>query len=286
MNTWITSCVHHRPFIRGHILSMLSLSVAMFAWSISVAHGQLRIEFDYAISAAKIDIGRITAIADLEQADYTISAKATVSRLARFLASGEGSSIVHGTVKNGRLVPSSLESTSTFKGDPPRLRVEFEDGHVSKLDIPTSGGDRVPLTDQHLSGVIDPLTALLSLAGDANVPLERICEGRTLSVFDGYLRYDLKLAYDRLDTVKRTSNEDMPAVVCRVRMVPIAGHSPSNPLLKLVADRDLAVTLARLPATSFAAPYRIALETWAANLVVQASRFEAMMLPAPKALPQ
>ena len=70
-------------------------------------------------------------------------------------------------------------------------------------DPPTAPNpDRVPLTEAHRRGVSDPMTAsLMRVPGNGDTVVPQACQ-RTLSIFDGRMRYDLKLAFKRLDKVK------------------------------------------------------------------------------------
>ena len=70
-------------------------------------------------------------------------------------------------------------------------------------------------------------------SGDTFVP--QACP-RTLAIFDGRMRYDLKLAFKRLDQVKSEKGYQGPVVVCAVYFAPVAGHIPDRAALKYLAD--------------------------------------------------
>src|SRR5438876_12166683 len=99
--------------------------------------------------------------------------------------------------------------------------------------------DRVAVTEAHRRGVSDPMTASLIRApgsGDTLVP--QACQ-RTLSIFDGRMRYDLQLAFKRLERVRADRGYQGVAVACAVRFAPIAGHVPERTAPKyLVQWRD------------------------------------------------
>jgi hypothetical protein len=236
------------------------------------ASAQTKLDVKYAISAAKIPVGQIMASAEIGDSQYTVSANMTVSGVVRSLASGDASAVTHGSVGNGQLVPATFESRSTFPGDPLYTRVEFEDGRATKVDAPfLDEGDRTPLSDAQLSNVLDPLTALIvKQAEDA----AQTCEGRTLPIFDGHLRYDLKLSFKRSDRSNDEPGYAGPVIVCGVVFSLPAGQRPSNPLAKLFFGRSIEATLAPAAATTFMLPYRIVVESMLANLVVQATRLD------------
>ena len=71
----------------------------------------------------------------------------------------------------------------------------LDDGAVKELSAETQkpAADRVPVTEAHRQGIVDPMTALLMpMAAPATALSKEDCQ-RTLPVFDGRRRYDLKL---------------------------------------------------------------------------------------------
>jgi len=59
----------------------------------------------------------------------------------------------------------------------------------------------VPLTEAHRTGVIDPITALvIRVPGSGDPAVPEACE-RTLAIFDGQTRYDLKPGFKRPENV-------------------------------------------------------------------------------------
>ena len=66
---------------------------------------------------------------------------------------------------------------------------------------PPPGQDRVPVTAANRRSIVDPLTAVLFSAAAAGETLSQEACRRTLPIFDGHQRYDLKLAFKRMDKV-------------------------------------------------------------------------------------
>ena len=112
--------------------------------------------------------------------------------------------------------------------------------------------ERVPLQEAHRRGVLDPMTAaILRVPGNGDTFVPQACN-RKLAIFDGRMRYDLQLAFKRLDRVKSEKGYQGTVVVCSVVFVPVAGHIPSRPVIKymveLRADRGVARADRRHPA--------------------------------------
>jgi hypothetical protein len=102
----------------------------------------------------------------------------------------------------------------------------------------------------------------------------------TLPIFDGQQRYDLKLAFKRMDKVTAERGYAGPVVVCSVSYEPIAGHRPSTRLIKYLSEgREMEITLAPIAGTRLLAPFRMLVESALANLVIEANQFEVTAQP-------
>jgi hypothetical protein len=65
-----------------------------------------------------------------------------------------------------------------------------------------------------------------------------------------------------------------------VRYKPIGGHVASNALVKYLSeDREMEIVLAPVAGTRLLAPFRLSVVSMLANLVIEASRFEATARP-------
>jgi hypothetical protein len=68
---------------------------------------------------------------------------------------------------------------------------------------------------------------------------------RTLPIFDGLLRYDVKLAYKCVDKVAADKGYAGPVVVCSVGYQPIAGHRAATALIKYLSEgREMEIAFA------------------------------------------
>jgi hypothetical protein len=140
----------------------------------------------------------------------------------------------------------------------------------------------VPLTQLHVQGVTDPLTALLLPdAGGEGAPAKEGCE-RTLAVFDGRRRYDLALSFKRVEKMQHRP-EGERLLVCNVVLRPIAGHRADSMIMRYVAGRrDIEISFAPIAGTRYLAPFRLSLPTLIGTMAVQAISFETPA-PAPAA---
>ena len=241
------------------------------------AAAQSKLEASYTISFARIPVGSITATSEIDNAEYTTAMSGKASAILRVLAGGEGTLAASGRVTDGRLIPLRYQSNTTADDDTLDVTMTFEDGNVKELtaSAPPPAADRVAVSEGDRRGVVDPLTALLVAAADGGDGVTESACQRTLAIFDGRRRFDLRLAFKRIDRVKAEQGYAGPAVVCAVTFQPIAGHRTSSPLVKFLSDgRDIELALAPIPGTRVLAPFRLAVTNMLGNLVVQANRFE------------
>jgi Protein of unknown function (DUF3108) len=151
---------------------------------------------------------------------------------------------------------------------------------------PPPSSDRVPVTNSNRKGIVDPLTALLFSAAAAGERLSQEACRRTLPIFDGHQRYDLKLAFKRMDKMTAEKGYAGPVVVCSVSYEPIAGHRANILLIKYLSEgREMEIALAPIAGTRLLAPLRLSVVSTLANLMIEANRFETIMAPAPVGTP-
>jgi hypothetical protein len=203
--------------------------------------------------------------------------------LLQVFASGQGQSASSGSISGGQLVPSSYASRIVTGDKSDEVRMVISAGAVKELaaNPPTvASPDRVPVTDAHRRGVSDPMTAsLIRVPGSGDTLVPQACQ-RTLSIFDGRMRYDLQLAFKRLERVRTDRGYQGIAVVCAVRFAPIAGHVPERTAIKyLVQLRDIELWLAPIAGTRVMVPYRVSIPTPIGLGVMQATQFVSMPQP-------
>ena len=241
------------------------------------AHAQGRFEARYSVTIAGIPVGQGAWIGEIAQNQYTTAASGRVTGIARVLTDGEGFGAARGQVNAGRLVPASYAVTVTADRRPDEVRMAFARGGVKELQVepPTPHApDRVPVTDAHRRGVLDPLSAgLIPVGGTGEVLAPQACE-RTAQIFDGRQRYDLALSFKRMERVRAEKGYEGPVVVCTVAYRPIAGHRPDRPAIRqLMESRDMEIWFAPVAGTRFLVPFRISMPTQIGTAVLEAEQF-------------
>ena len=271
-----TDVLSSRPAVARAILGA-ALAVAAVASSGGPGRAQGRLEARYSVTLAGIPVGQGVWIADIAEDQYTTAASGRVTGIARVVTDGEGFGAARGHVSSGRLLPTSYAVTVLADRRPDQIRMAFAGGGVKELQVdpPTPyAPDRVPLTDAHRRGVVDPLTAgLIPVGGTGEVLTPDACR-RTVQIFDGRQRYDLALSFKRMDEVSADKGYQGPVVVCMVNYQPVAGHRPDRAAIRqLVETRDLEISFAPIAGTRVLAPFRISLPTLMGTLVLHATQF-------------
>lgn len=260
----------------------VGLGVATLLLAATGAQAQGKLDARYAISFAGIPVGKASWSAVFGGHDYAVAASGEASGIVRVVASGEGRVSARGSIRDGRLLPTHYASSVT-RDERIEIAMALEAGTVTMLtaQAPSPTPERVPVREPHKVGVIDPLSALLVPAAEGLVP--DVCR-RTLPVFDGRHRFDLRLAFKRMDTARAERGYQGPVVVCAVAFQPIAGHRSNSTLTNFLAGgREIELWLAPVAGTRVVAPFRASVASMIGNLVIRATQFEATPAPARRA---
>jgi hypothetical protein len=249
------------------------------------AGAQGKLDARYSASLAGVQIGKGAWVVEIGDDQFTAAASGMTTGLLRVFATGQGSGASRGTVRGDNLLPTTFVSNVNNDKRVEELRIVLSSGTVKDLSVdpPTiPNPERVPLTDAHRRGVVDPMSAgLMRVAGSADPVSPEACR-RTIPVFDGRMRFDLQLSFKRIERVQAQKGYQGPVAVCGVQFVPLAGHVPDRPAIKyLMAQRDMEMWLAPIPGTRIVVPYRISLQTPLGQGVLEATQFIAAAAPRP-----
>jgi hypothetical protein len=257
-----------------HLTVAALVAAALSIPSPAMAQGKL--EARYGVTMAGITIGQAAWSVDIASDRYTSTASGKASGMMSVLVKGEGVVSARGAVVDGRLSPVTFVSTVTHDDDKSDTRMALDNGTVKDLaaETPKPVADRVPVTETHRKGIVDPVSALLvPMAADGLG--KDACE-RVLPVFDGRRRYDLKLSFKRMDKVKAERGYGGPVVVCAVGFIPRAGHRASSTLVKYLSEgRDIELWLAPVAGAKVLMPFRASFASLLGSLVIEAKQFEA-----------
>lgn len=259
------------------VFAAAALAAALADGTGTEVRAQGRLDARYTVSLAGLPVGKGAWVVDIGDDHFTAAASGSTAGLVQVIASGHGQSAARGSIVGGQLVPASYVSSITTDKKYDDVRMVIVGGNVKDFAVeppsmPTP--DRVPLTDAHRRGVIDPMTgSLFRVPGNGN-PLSPEACPRKLSVFDGRMRYDLNLTFKRMENVKAETGYHGPSVVCSVIFHPVAGHIPDRAAIKYLADlRSIEIWLAPIAGTRVLVPYRVTVPTPIGVGVMQATQF-------------
>ena len=273
---------------RGIVLAVTALVVTIADARQSRAFGQGKLDARYVVTLSGLPIGRGAWVIDIGDDHFSAAANGATAGLMQVFASGHGQSAARGTISGGQLGPSTYASRIVTGDKSDEVRMVISAGTVKELTAnpPTvASPDRVPVTEAHRRGVADPMTAsLMRIPGSGEMLAPQACQ-RTLSIFDGRMRYDLQLVFKRLERVRSEPGYQGSAVVCAVYFSPIAGYVRDRYAIKyLMQLRDMEMWLAPIAGTRIMVPYRASVPTPIGLGVLQATQFMSMPQPAKAAV--
>ena len=192
---------------------------------------------------------------------FSASAQGGTAGLLKAFSGGTGAGASQGRVVGGALVANAYTATTTTQKKSETIRMVLANGRVKDFSIdpvPPVDPNRVVVTDAHRKGVLDPMTgSMLRVPGNGEVLSPEACRTGA-GIFDGRMRYDLKLDYKRMETVKAEKGYHGPAVVCAVYFTPVAGYIPDRPVIKYLAtERRIEIAFVPIAGTRVLVPFRM-----------------------------
>jgi hypothetical protein len=248
-----------------------------------VAAAQGRLEAQYTATVSGIPIGRGNWVIEIDNDQYSAAASGATTGILRFFTGARGTSATRGSFNGGQPVPTSYAETIDYDRTIDDVRIALSGGNVKDYSVEPPlppHPDRIPVSDADRRGVVDPMSAVFARVGGNGDPVAPEACGRTVPVFDGRVRYDLRSEFKRIETVKAEKGYAGPAVVCAVYFAPVSGYVPNRPVIKYLIDlRDAEVWLAPISGTRVLVPFRFAMPTPLGTGVLQATEFVAVPQP-------
>lgn len=262
---------------RGLRLLAATFACASLLGMAGPVSAQGRLDAKYEASLAGLPIGKGAWAVDISDDQYSAALTGATTGLMKSIGGGNGTGTSQGRIVAGQFSPLNYISTINYGKKAEVIRIALTGGNVKDSAIepePPENPDRIPVTDVHRRNVLDPMTgSLLKVAGTGDPVGPEACR-KTLSVFDGRMRYDLRLDYKRMETVKTEKGYRGPVVVCAVFFTPIAGYVPDRVAIKYVAaQRDMEIWFAPIAGTRVLAPYRISIPTPLGTGLIEATEF-------------
>ncbi len=260
----------------GILPASLSLAVlAVFTTSASSAPARMpeKVEAVYTISFNGFNIGSFSFEASLEGKSYTLNGDAELSALLGAFK-WRGISRASGRVSGNRPKPSDYSLAFKGTGRSGSINVGFDGRGVKSATIVPPipvAYDEIPLQRKHLSGALDPLTAVMALTfGTASDPC-----GRRLAIFDGKQRFDLQLkkrgvrAANIFPGETRSRGEN---VVCSVDYRPLGGFRMTPQTEQLAKSTGIEISMLPVSSSNVAVPQEVRIPTGVGSVILSAEK--------------
>ncbi len=241
------------------------------------ASGMVTLEASYAITIAGLTIGKADVKSRFTPKGYAAAISGSTWGISRFVSDARAMLAGAGRLAGSRITPASYSLETKESGFETSVSMAMNGGAITSLDAwpgLMEAADRVPLTQNHKRGIVDPVGAfMVALEGNGEPDGKAVCN-RTVKVFDGWQRFDIRLTYKDKRAVTGAYNGDV--IVCSARYVPIAGHRPTRDTVEYMANnKRLEIWMAPVEGARVMIPYRILIGTKAGDLIIAARSFSA-----------
>lgn len=260
----------HRDVRSAFAAALLVLSGALVVPHAAEARDR-QVAARYDIAFAGVNIGRFDFKSKIEGRRYEVVTGAKVKVLFGAFR-WASASVTTGAIQK-TAVPEKFEFNFSLKKKSKRSVLEFARGQVVKLDNQPPeryGAKHVPIRQEHLVDVVDPMTAVfqMSTIGDGDP-----CR-KNLEIFDGRKRMRLTLSPKgkRRIADPRPTGQPGFGFVCRVKFTPVAGHKREADVSYIEKNDGIEVVLRPINGANFAIPYQIRVPTMVGSVTITARK--------------
>lgn len=254
------------------VLAMASMVLAPGA----SAGNDVSVAGEYSMSIAGLPFAKGRLSMAIKGNLYAARAKIATWGVAKIIVESKTFAEASGRIRRHHVTPAKYSLDSRTKEYDLNVRMRLSGGAIRDLSarpplrkLP----DRVPVRSKHKANVLDPLSAAIIPYKMKNGVIGKDACKRTVPVFDGWSRFDVKLHFRRFANV-RTEGYKGKAAVCGARWVPVAGHRPNKKtVIYLRENKGLEAWLIPVPGSNFLVPYRMSIKTKSGTLVIQNKRF-------------
>ncbi|BCH29631.1 hypothetical protein MesoLjLc_15610 [Mesorhizobium sp. L-8-10] len=270
----------HRSSQPGRICAASALAALACVWLAVPVHAAAKqqpraFKADYAVTIYGLTVARSQFTSRISPDSFKLEGAISSAGLAVIFDNTRASTVATGRFSKDATLPDDYSVSYTFGKKMKRTTLAFADGKVSKvINVPPlqkRGKDWVPLDGKDLVAVTDPISAVLVRAPS----LGQVCR-RTIKVFDGELRADLRLSPVGTGPVDMGVYKG-DAAECSGKFVPVAGYRPGNKSIRYLRDRsDIRITFAPLGETGVYAPIHATVGTQIGTVTFRARQIEAI----------
>lgn len=232
------------------------LTATLMLWVsgyVNAAPNNIKQVTKFNINYAGIYVGNATFTITTHDNDYQLDIQGSTAGIARLFSHGKGSLQSKGKIEDEKITSQSNFVEVVAKGKTARLDMEFDQGNLKSVAInptkkPKKGKDYIPVLDKHLKSILDPASGLIVPLKNDHPTGPQVCN-RTLNVYDGETRFDIRLKYKSTRLIS-TKGYKGKAFACALRYVPIAGHRKGHRSVEFMRkNKKMEVWLAPIKGT-------------------------------------
>ncbi len=232
----------------------------------------------YIITIAGITIGKANAEGRFTDTGYAATISGSTYGISRFVSDAQAMLAGNGRIRGTHVLPATYNLETSEKGFQTHVSMAMRGGSIVDLTAAPHllpAPDRVPVTPNHKRNVVDPVGAFVVAVNRPGPSAGASACNRTVRVFDGWQRYDVRLTYKETKHIAGGPGAYSGEVfACAARYVPVAGHRPDRESVQYMADnKRLEVWLAPVDGTDLFVPYRISIGTKIGDLIIIARNF-------------
>lgn len=229
---------------------------------------------DYTVTFLGLSIGNGTLISRVDGRSYTATLNGRTTGIAALFSSGTGTATASGRIAGHAVVPAEFSVEIRSGGKVETTRMSLAGGTVRSVrrdpDKPPHPR-ATPVLPEHLTGVLDPLSAGVFIAsGNGPVTGAGACDRRS-RIYSGTTRFDLIYSFVETRPVEIAGYKG-EAAICRVRFEPVSGFRADRSDLQSARRRSAELTLVPVSGTRFLVPARVHLVTGYGTGVAEATR--------------
>jgi len=264
-----------RRVVAAATLALAAIAPLAPAAALSTPAPQTTLHAVYIISISGLAIGRAEVKARFTDRGYAAAITGSTYGITRFVSDASATLAGAGRILGDTITPASYNLETSDSGFDTSVSMTMRGGSVVGLqalpNLPKED-DRVPFPPDARQNVVDPVGAFVVALDKPGAADTSVCN-RTVHVFDGWKRYDVRLSYKETHTNSDGSN----VYVCAARYVPVAGHRTSDDSVTYMADNTrLEVWLSAVPGTRYMVPSHVLVGTKIGDLVINARTFETL----------
>ncbi|MHC1547833.1 DUF3108 domain-containing protein [Phyllobacterium sp. K27] len=240
----------------------------------SAANAAQAFKSEYRVSLYGLTIAKASFSTNVSDSQtYEVSGELMSSGLGSLFDDTSGTLDARGQYGKAGPVPGSYVVKYKHGKRNKTTSIAFTNGNVTEtVNVPPIKKKKnwVELKPDDLKSVADPISGVMVAADN----LDQVCT-KTLPMYDGQTRIDLKLSPDGRPQPFATKGFKGDAITCTAKFVPISGYQSGRKAIEYLKNSSkISMTFASLDKSGIYSPVQAKIGTQIGTVTVYATRFE------------